>query len=533
MRQFFINLGMPPPTPAMTKGLMVNTARYMTGSGANDTLPSNNQGMGEANVNSFFDVFATAHILHDQLPADKFTASGQQRVITGNVSDNTKPFRVTLTWTDPPGPTTGNAFVNNLDLEVTVGAQTYKGNVFTGASSTPGGVADSRNNMESVFIPAGVSGNFGIKIKGTNIAGNGVPGDADALDQDFALVVYNANEVPVPIIAAGPTTITAESCAPPNNAVDPGETVTIDFTLINEGTSPTTNLVATLQSTGGVTSPSGPQSYGAIPVGGSASRPFTFTADGSCGGTLTATLQLQDGATNLGTVTFTFTMGVLNVVFSENFDGVSAPALPAGWSSTFTDGDGDCTVGGALCTQGSNWTTVNTSSDTAPNSAFHNNPSCVTNNVLDSPNLVITTSVAQVSFRHSFNLEDSFDGTVLEVSSPNINGGAFTDITNAAVGGSFVTGGYTDTISGSFQSPIAGRNAWSGNSAGYITTIANLGPNVQGQTIKLRFRLGSDCSVGTTGHNIDTVRVTDGFACCGVSGSPNFDNRSGELSTKQ
>ena len=58
MRQFFINLGSPPPTPAMTKALMVNTARYMTGMGANDTLPSNNQGMGEANVQSFFDVFA-------------------------------------------------------------------------------------------------------------------------------------------------------------------------------------------------------------------------------------------------------------------------------------------------------------------------------------------------------------------------------------------------------------------------------------------------------------------------------------------
>ena len=79
--------------------------------------------------------------------------------------------------------------------------------------------------MESVFIPAGVTGNFGIKVKGTNIAGNGVPGDADPLDQDFALVVYNANEAPLPIIAPGSTTITAESCAPPNNAVDPGETV--------------------------------------------------------------------------------------------------------------------------------------------------------------------------------------------------------------------------------------------------------------------------------------------------------------------
>src|SRR6266536_4551700 len=373
---------MTPPSPAMTKALMTNTARYMTGTGANDTLPSNNQGMGEANINSFFDVFTTARILHDQLPAEKFTASGQQRVITGNVADNTKPFRVSLAWTDPPGPTTGNAFVNNLDLEVTVGGNSYKGNVFTGALSTTGGVADARNHLESVFIPAGVSGTFVVKAKGTNIAGNGVPGDADPLDQDYALVVYNANEVALPVIAAGATSITAESCSPANNAIDPGETVTVNVGLSNDGTAPTTNLVATLQASGGVTSPSGPQNYGAIPPGGSASRPFTFTANGSCGGTITATLQLQDGATNLGTVTFTFTLGVLNVTFSENFDGVVAPALPAGWTTAFTNGDGDCTVGGPLCTLGSNWVTVNTSSDTAPNSAFHNDPSCVTNNTL-------------------------------------------------------------------------------------------------------------------------------------------------------
>jgi len=523
MRQFFINLGSAPPTPAMTKALMVNTARYMTGTGANDTLPSNNQGMGEANVQSFFDVFAIGHILRDQVPADRFTASGQQRVFTGTVVDNTKPFRVTLAWTDTPGPTTGNAFVNNLDLEVTIGGQTYKGNVFTAGLSTAGGAADPRNNMENVFLPAGVSGNFSIKVKGTNIAGDGVPGNADLLDQDFALVAYNANEAPLPIIGPGSTTVTAESCAPANNAIDSGETVTVNFTLINEGTAPTTNLVATLDSTGGVSSPSGPQNYGALAAdGGSATRPFTFTANGSCGGTLTATFQLQDGASNLGTVTFTFTLGVLNVVFSENFDGVVAPALPAGWTTAFTNGDGDCTVGGPLCTLGSNWTTVNTSSDTAPNSAFHNDPSCVTNNVLDSPNISINTTNAQVTFRHSFNTEDTFDGSVLEVSSPNINAGAFTDITNAAVGGSFVTGGYTDTISTSFLSPIAGRQAWSGNSGGFITTVANLGPNVLGQTIKLRFRFASDCSVGVTGHNIDTVTVSDGFACCGFVGSPNI-----------
>ena len=200
----------------------------------------NNQGMGEANFNSFFDIFATANIRHDQTGADKFTASGQQRIITGNVSDNTKGFRVTLAWTDAPGPTSGNAFVNNLDLEVTVGGNTYKGNVFSGANSVTGGLADTRNNVESIFIPAGVSGSFIVKVKGTNIAGNGVPGDADPLDQDYALVIYNANEAALPVINRGSTVITAESCAPGNNAVDPGETVTINFGLSNIGTANTT-----------------------------------------------------------------------------------------------------------------------------------------------------------------------------------------------------------------------------------------------------------------------------------------------------
>ena len=52
-------------------------------------------------------------------------------------------FAVTLAWTDVPGPTMGNAFVNNLDLEVIVGGQTYKGNLFMGANSMTGGAADT------------------------------------------------------------------------------------------------------------------------------------------------------------------------------------------------------------------------------------------------------------------------------------------------------------------------------------------------------------------------------------------------------
>jgi hypothetical protein len=197
-------------------------------------------------------------------------------------------------------------------------------------------------------------------------------------------------------------------------------------------------------------------------------------------------------------------------VLSQNFDGVAVPNLPAGWVTSFTNGDGDCTVGGALCALGSNWTTSNTSADTAPNSAFHNDPSCVTNNLLDAPSVAIPAgTTAQISLRHSFNLEDTFDGGVLEVS---INAGAFADI--IAAGGSFTAGAYTDTISASFLSPLAGRQAWSGNSGGFVTTTINLPAAAIGQNVQFRFRTASDCSVSGTAWFVDTISVSACAAGC-------------------
>lgn len=322
IRQHFINQALTPPSPALTKAMMMNTARYMTGAGANDTLPSMSQGMGQANFAGYFDLFTIGSIRRDQLAADKFTASGQQRLFTGTINSAAAPVRVTLAWTDPPGPTSGNAFVNNLDLEVTVGGNTFKGNVFSGANSVTGGTADIRNNVESVFIPAGLTGSIVVKVKATNIAGNGVPGDADPLDQDFALVISNATSANIAVLEGGTTTITAESCAPANLAPEPAETITIDLPLTNNGTAATTSLVATLQATGGVTSPSGPQNYGALSPGGPAVvRPFTFTVDPSklCGQDLVITLQLQDGANNLGTVTYTLRIGTLGAASTQTF----------------------------------------------------------------------------------------------------------------------------------------------------------------------------------------------------------------------
>jgi hypothetical protein len=335
---------------------------------------------------------------------------------------------------------------------------------------------------------------------------------------DGGNAIFNACLVPSAIINSAGATIVTEGCTPANGAIDPGETVTVSFCVQNVGAADTTNLVGTLQATGGVTGPSGPQSYGVVVAGGPAvCRNFTFTAAGMCGSTITASIQLQDGMTDLGTVTYTFTLGTLSTVLSENFDGVTAPALPAGWVATTAQD---------VANNSNPWATNTTTPDTAPNSVFTNDPNNISDELLDTPTIAIATNQAMLTFRHNFTLESGFDGGVIEISSPNINAGAFTDVTNAAVGGSFAQNGYNGTISVNFQSPIAGRAAFTASSGGFITTVVNLGPNVAGQNIKIRFRRATDNSVSSTGWRVDTITVTDGFTCCVTSIVPcseNFD----------
>jgi hypothetical protein len=191
----------------------------------------------------------------------------------------------------------------------------------------------------------------------------------------------------------------------------------------------------------------------------------------------------------------------------QNFDGVTAPALPAGWTAGNEGSPPD---------NGVKWITVATVSDTAPNNAFVDDQNGVSDKYLVLGNIHVFSPTATVTFRNNFNTEFSsgtyWDGGVLEVSSPNINGGAFTDITDPAVGGSFASGGYTGEISGLASNPIAGRMAWSGNSGGYITTVGNLGATLNGQTISMRWRMGTDLFQNAPGWHIDSV-VFSGAGC--------------------
>jgi hypothetical protein len=105
-----------------------------------------------------------------------------------------------------------------------------------------------------------------------------------------------------------------------------------------------------------------------------------------------------------------------------------------------------------------------------------------------------------------------WDGSVLEISSPNISNGDFLDVTDSHVGGTITSGGYTGEISGDAENPLAGRMAWSGNSGGYIDTVINLGPNLNGQVVTLRWRFGSDEATAAPGWRIDGLHI-DGASC--------------------
>jgi hypothetical protein len=188
---------------------------------------------------------------------------------------------------------------------------------------------------------------------------------------------------------------------------------------------------------------------------------------------------------------------------TEDFDGVGAPALPAGWTTTLVMGDPPP------------WVTTTTTSDSAPNNAFVDDQDGISDKVLDSRNITVNSTTAVLSFRNNFSTEHDppptevfWDGYVLEVSTDG--GATYNDI--IAAGGVFVSGPYTGEIDGTANNPLAGRMAWSGDSGGYINSVINLPASFNGQTIKLRFRMGSDEAVAAPGAHVDGLSIT-GASC--------------------
>ena len=181
---------------------------------------------------------------------------------------------------------------------------------------------------------------------------------------------------------------------------------------------------------------------------------------------------------------------------SENFDSVTAPLLPLNWTSAIAGVGADMTQ----------WTTSTSSPISGTNSLFVNDAATNNDKILTSPAIPIISASAVLTFNHNYTFEGAttfFDGGVLEIS---IGTGPFVDIT---VGGSFASNGYNGVISSGFGSLIGGRNAFCNTSSGTKLVTVNLPAAAAGQSIRLRWRMVSDNSLGSTGWKMDDIIISD------------------------
>lgn len=409
-----------------------------------------------------------------------------------------------------------NAPDPNETLTVSVSLRN-EGNVDSGANVTTtllasGGITNSSAAQNYGTLTAGgaVSRNFTFDVPASTVRGSQITLTFQVQDGATPFQFNQIYTVAAPSIINDAPTIVSETSTPANNAPDPGETVTVSVPLRNVGNAALgANTTVTLLKSGGITPITATQNYGAIAAGATVSRNLTFNvpANAVCGSSVTLTFRVQDGTTSYD-FTQTYTLGALALTNSENFDGVTAPALPAGWTSTNSG-------------IGTGWTTSTTAPSNAPNAAFAGNPNSVGLSELQSPTWNVTTAAARLDFKVNYHTEKFFDGAVLEI---KIGAGAYQDI--LAAGGSFVSGGYNLVLdsSTSTSNPLSGRAAWSGNSNGYVSSSVILPAAANGQAVQFRWRMGSDNFQDGVGVRLDDVQLFSELVCSAPSiPNPSFE----------
>jgi hypothetical protein len=161
---------------------------------------------------------------------------------------------------------------------------------------------------------------------------------------------------------------------------------------------------------------------------------------------------------------------------------------------------------------------------------------------LVSPPLIVSaTEPFTIGFKHHFTFEVSMglnaDGGVLEIAEDTGDGGSdagsltwkdVSDYVDPMYPGSLYTMPGMDT------NPLAGRRAWVGPSTGYpmdVPVSLNLGTQLTGKTIRVRFRLGTDEGTSSAGWDIDDIafggitnspfaKVGDNTGTCSDGGTP-------------
>jgi hypothetical protein len=302
-------------------------------------------------------------------------------------------------------------------------------------------------------------------------------------------------------------------CASGDGYIQAGETADITVTIqqYSNCVAGVTTLSGTLTtSTPGVTVTQGSSSFGSLAGAGTTSAnstPFTIELDETFPVPEPIDL-LVTLATSQGDALIPFRLETGDVqettLLSENFDGVVAPALPAGWSTT--------TFGGAA----NLWRTSTTFAASAPNAAFCADIAFVSGNRLVSPSIVVpaSTDVVDVTFNITHNMEldterKAWDGGLLRI---EINDGFTIQTELAGAIASLFEPFYPWQINrfgnGVSGQPIHDLSCWSSNVAPNFNSVHLQFLDFGGTTIRLFFDVGTDDAVGTaTGMFVDDIVV--------------------------
>lgn len=274
-----------------------------------------------------------------------------------------------------------------------------------------------------------------------------------------------------------------------NGVVEPGERVTLEIDALNDGTSGATEVSGTISPlTAGVTIVDGASLWPDIAsaqIVRSTPPHVTVDIDAEleCGATVRLRLDMaaDEGAKSWASSLDvpTGTPEVTDVFFDDVESGSES------WTVETIQGDVP-------------WNVVDTDAFSGTQSWFVEDVASIADSVLRLDPLSSLPANAELRFVHRIDAESGYDGGVLEYSA---DGGPWTD-----AGSLIREGGYTSTISTSYQSPIAGRDAWSGDNGDWQRVRVDLS-SLAGRNVELRWRFAADESVGDVGWWIDDVVV--------------------------
>ncbi|HXT51473.1 MAG TPA: S8 family serine peptidase [Thermoanaerobaculia bacterium] len=192
------------PRAALVKAALLNGTLPLASAGApNNIFGNNNFGWGRVFLDNdlFFTGDARELRVWNVLNTDGLQTGGSH-VYNVAVAAG-QELRATLVWMDPePSPGVAVQLVNNLNLTVTDGTNTYLGNVMSAGTlvSATGGSADVLNNVEQVRLATPLAATHTITVSAPAVPGTGVQ---YTNRQGYALVVsYAACSTAV---AAAPT----------------------------------------------------------------------------------------------------------------------------------------------------------------------------------------------------------------------------------------------------------------------------------------------------------------------------------------